>query len=83
MDKIKRIEEIKEILNKDFIGLKIGKFAYCETSNDFITASYFANSVEACIEITKNKSHFEKEHKKLVIFDSYIRELMDLGGLDF
>jgi len=76
-----RINEIETELDK-FKGLNIAKFAYCETARDFTVASYFNNSVEACIEITKNKLKFKKEHRSLNIFHSYILELIDLGGLN-
>ena len=81
-EKQNRINEIKEILDKDFIGLNIGKFAYCENQRDYVLAHYFNNSIEACIQVTKNKSHFHKEHRKLIIFDSYCRELLSLEGLN-
>lgn len=83
MNEIKRIQEVKKIINSDFKGLNIAKFGYCEISNDFITASYFSNSIESCIEVTRNKPHFKEEHKKLNLFHSYMLELKELGGLDF
>ena len=67
-----RIKEIWEIVDKEFIGLKISKFSYCESERDYIVAHYFSNSIEACIEITKNKKHFQEEHRKLNIFHSYM-----------
>ena len=76
-----RINEINSILNKDFIGLKISKFAYCKTGRDFEIASLYDNSIKSCIEVTKNKKEFEKEHRKLNIFHSYCLELKQLGGL--
>lgn len=83
MENQKRIDEIKAILDKDFIGLKVGKFAYCEWTQDYVVAGDYGNAIEACIEVTKNKKHYEKEHKQLNIFHSYCLELQELGGLNF
>ena len=80
MSNQKRILEIEKELTQ-FIGLNIGKFAYCENSNDFIIASYFNNSIKSCIEVTKYKSKFKDIHRKLNIFHSYCLELKQLGGL--
>ena len=74
-----RIKQIEKEMGK-FKGLDIGKFAYCETDNDYIIASYYGNSIEACIEVTKNKPKLKETHRKLIIFDSYCRELKDLGA---
>ena len=78
-----RIKDIKRLLDKDFVGLKIGKFAYCESTQDYVVAGDYGNSIEACIEITRNKKKYVKEHKQLNIFHSYCLELQELGGLDF
>ena len=83
MENQKRITEIKKILDRDFIGLNIGKFAYCKTTRDYIQAEVYGNSIHACIEVTRHKKEYKKEHRQLVIFDSYCLELQELGGLNF
>mgnify|MGYP006281079425 CR=1 FL=1 len=78
MDKIRaRIKEIHKEL-ENFDGLQVAHFGYCETNWDYKIASYFGNSIHACIEVTRDKPKYQNEHRQLVILDSYLTELYNI-----